>query len=202
MDKRYFHHLWVKVRPIRPWYFLALAAISGGLCIVALRENNIEMAQLRNAVYVADRDNSDVQGALQKLQMYVTSHMNTDLATGPNSPYPPVQLVYTYDRAVQAAGEQATSSNAQIYTDAQHYCEQQDSKDLYGAYRVPCVQQYIHNHGIANLPTIPDSLYKFDFASPSWSPDLAGWSMVVAALSFVTFVGWVVFRWLLRQLSR
>ena len=202
MDKRYLHHLWVKVRPVRPWYFLVVALISGGLAIVALRGNNLEMVQLRNAVYAADKNNTGVQVALQRLQMYVTSHMNTDLSTGPNSPYPPVQLVYTYDRAVQAAGQQATASNAQIYTDAQHHCEQQDSKDFYGAYRVPCVQQYIHNHGVANIPTVPDSLYKFDFASPIWSSDLAGWSIVVSALSFAGFAIWLIARWLLKTFSR
>ena len=30
---------------------------------------------------------------------------------------------------------------------------------------------------------IPDSLYKFDFVSPTWSPDLAGWSLLVAIVS-------------------
>lgn len=201
MDKRYLHHLWTKVRPIRPWYFLLIASISAGLCVVALRANNLEMVSLRNAVYAADKNNSNVQGALQMLQVYVTSHMNTDLAV-PDGPYPPIQLVYTYDRAVQAAGEQVSASNTQIYTDAQHYCEQQDSHDFYGAYRVPCVQQYIHNHGVTDIPTIPDSLYKFDFASPAWSPDLAGWSMVVAALSGLTFVVWAALRWMLKRASR
>ena len=202
MDKRYLHHLWVKVRPVRPWYFLALACISGGLAIVALRGNNLEMVRLRNAVYAADKNNAGVQSALQDLQVYVTNHMNTDLSTGPNAPYPPIQLVYTYDRAVQATGEQASAANKQIYTDAQHYCEKQDSKDFYGAYRVPCVQQYIHNHGIANIPVVPDSLYKFDFVSPAWSPDLAGWSIVVAVFSLLVFVAWLSLRWLLRTLSR
>ncbi len=27
---------------------------------------------------------------------------------------------------------------------------------------------------------IPDSLYKFDFVSPIWSPDVAGWSMLLS----------------------
>lgn len=201
MDKRYLHHLWTKVRPIRPWYFLLVAFISGGLCVVALRENNLEMVGLRNAVYIADKNNAGVPAALQKLQMYVTTHMNTDLAV-PNAPYPPIQLVYTYDRAVQAASQQVAAANTKIYTDAQHYCEQQDSHDFYGAYRVPCVQQYIHNHGVTDIPTVPDSLYKFDFVSPTWSPDLAGWSMVVALGSFLTFIVWTILRWLLKRVSR
>lgn len=163
---------------------------------MALRANNFHMAALRNDVYAADKNNGDVQKALQNLQVYVTSHMNTDLATGPNAPYPPVQLQYTYDRAVQAAGQQATAANAQIYTDAQHYCEQQDPVDFSGRNRVPCVQQYIENHGVP-LPSIPDSLYKFDFVSPIWSPDLAGWGIVVTSLCLIAFIGtWLLERWL------
>lgn len=189
----------MKARHIRPVYFLVVALVAGVVCIAGLRHNNLEMASLRDAVYTADRDNKDVVGALQRLQTYVTAHMNTDLSAGPNAPYPPIQLQYTYDRAVQAAGAAASATNAKIYTDAQHYCEQQDPYDFSGRNRVPCVQQYIQTHG-ATLPNIPDSLYEFDFASPSWSPDLAGWSMVAAIVSFVAFItSWLVVRWLRLQ---
>lgn len=196
MDKRSLYHLWMRIRPIRPLYFLVIALVSGAICIVGLRYNNLEMASLRDAVYEADRDNKDVVGALQRLQTYVGSHMNTDLSAGPNAPYPPIQLQYTYDRAVQAAGSAASATNAKIYTDAQHYCEQQDPYDFSGRNRVPCVQQYIQTHG-ATLPNIPDSLYEFGFASPAWSPDLAGWGLVVAILASAAFViSWLVQRWL------
>lgn len=200
MDKRDWYHLWQKVRPIRPWYFLIVACVFGSLSVLALRANNLRMADLRNDVYAADKNGGDVQTALQQLQIYVTSHMNTDLTAGPNAPYPPIQLQYAYDRAVQKAGEQATAANAKIYTDAQTYCEQQNSIDFSGRNRVPCVQQYILNHGVS-LPTIPDSLYKFDFVSPVWSPDFAGWSLVVAVFSFLAGIGWLAARWFLRRLS-
>lgn len=199
MDKRTLYHLWMKARRIRPVYFLLIALVCGALCIVGLRQNNLEMARLRDAVYAADRNNKNVVGALQHLQAYVGAHMNTDLSAGPNAPYPPIQLQYTYDRAIQAAGAAASTANAKIYTDAQHYCEQQDPYDFSGRNRVPCVQQYIQTHG-ATLPNIPDSLYEFDFASPGWSPDLAGWSMVAAILAAAAFgVSWLAERWLRLQ---
>src|SRR5215471_4918127 len=136
MDKPALHHLWTKLRPIKPWYFLVLAAINGSVGIIALRENNLHMAHLRDAVYTADKNNSNVEKALQDLQVYVTSHMNTQLSAGPNAPYPPIQLQYTYDRAIQAAGSAASAANSKIYTDAQHYCEQQDPIDFSGRNRV------------------------------------------------------------------
>ena len=78
------------------------------------------MYKLRNDVYIADKNNGDVYGALQKLQAYVTTHMNTDL-TSPNGVYPPIQLKYTYDRLVQAQGNQLAQDNSQFYTQAQKY---------------------------------------------------------------------------------
>ena len=168
---------------------------------MALRQNNLEMAHLRDAVYAADKNGGDVQKALQDLQLYVTSHMNTDLSGGPNAPYPPIQLKYTYDRLVTAAGHAASEANSKIYTDAQAYCERQNSVDFSGRNRVPCIQQYVQTHGVSP-PTIPDSLYKFAFLSPVWSPDLAGWSLIASILSFVGFIVlWAVTRWL-RTISK
>src|SRR5690348_16564706 len=114
MDKRQLHYLWTRVRPIRPWYFLALAGLFFGLPGVGLRSHSLTMAQLRNDVYVADKHDQGIERALQNLQVYVTTHMNTNLASGPNAAYPPIQLTYTYDRAVVAAGEKATAANTKI----------------------------------------------------------------------------------------
>jgi hypothetical protein len=58
---------------------------------------------------------------------------------------------------------------------------------------VPCIQQYVQSHSkTAVTATIPDALYKFSFVSPSWSPDLAGWSLLIALLSWVFFIGSLV----------
>ena len=199
MDKRDWYHIWQRLRPVKPWYLLIAACVFGGIAVVALRANNLQMAELRSAVYAADKNGGDVQSALQALQLYVTTHMNTDLSGGPNAPYPPIQLQYTYDRAVQAAGTAASAANAKIYTDAQHYCELQDPTDFSGHNRVPCVQQYVQSHGV-NLPSIPDGLYKFDFVSPVWSPDFAGWSIVLAIISAALFVcSWLIRRWVYRH---
>jgi len=186
MDKKQLHHLWTKVRPIKPYYFLAAFLVSGVVCFVALRHNNQTMVKLRNDVYAADQSNGNVQAALQTLQSYVVSHMNTGLSTGTNV-YPPIQLKYTYDRLQQAA-IQSTQSNSQIYTDAQHYCEQQDSTDFSGRNRVPCIEQYVESHGGTKPATIPTALYEFDFVAAKWSPDLAGWSLVATVLFFVLFI--------------
>jgi hypothetical protein len=201
MDKRRLHHIWAKTRSIKPWYVLALALASSAVCVTALRQNNLHMAELRDAVYTADKQGKGVQAALQDLQVYVTAHMNTSLSAGPNAPYPPIQLQYTYDRAVQAAGAAANAANAKIYTDAQRHCEETIPTGFSGKYRIACVQSYVDTHGV-KLPAVPDGLYKFNFLSPRWSPDLAGWSLIAAVISFTVFAAlWLAERWL-RQHSR
>ncbi len=187
MNKRRLHHFWTRLRLVKPWYFLILAIVSGVICLAALRSNYQHTVTLKNAVYQADKDNGDYKTALQNLRNYVIAHMNTSLTTGSNSIYPPIQLKYTYERLTQQAVQ--ASSNDQLYTAAQAYCQQQDPTDFSGRNRVPCIEAYVTSHGAKPAAAVPVNLYQFDFVSPTWSPDLAGWSMVVTALSLVLFIG-------------
>ena len=201
MNKKQLHHLWTRVRHIKPWYFLIIAIVSTVVCVGALRANNEHMVKLRDAVYTADQSNTDVQGALQKLQAYVTSHMNTTLSAGNSAVYPPIQLKYTYQRLLQAESDVAAQANSQLYTDAQSYCQGQIPTGFSGRTRVPCIEQYVESHD-TQLPVIPTALYEFDFVSPSWSPDLAGWTELAAIISGLLAVVTFIFRSLLRHASK
>lgn len=182
MNKKMLYRVWMKLRRIKVWWFLLAALLSLLVSVYALRANNLEMVRLKQAVYEADKNGGDVQGALTELQRYVTTHMNTDLSGGANAVYPPIQLKYTYERLL-AANKQQQASNEQIYSDAQAHCERLHPTGFSGGVRVPCIQEYVRTHG-AGTTMIPDSLYKFDFMSPLWSPDLAGFS-VLATLLFI-----------------
>jgi preprotein translocase subunit SecF len=201
------HHLWTQVRRVKPWYFLLVCLLLAALSVYALRQNNLKMAQLRSTVYAADKDDGNVGGALKALQAYVTMHMNTNLSSGPDGAYPPIQLQYTYERLQQSQAQQQldeSQTNSQLYTAAQVYCQQQDSTDFSGRNRVPCIIQYVQSHGVSNfaIQTIPASLYEFDFVSPRWSPDLAGWSMLAAVVAFLLFLAtWATDRWFKQQLD-
>ncbi len=202
MNKRRLHHLWTRLRQIKPWYFLVLVIISGLVAVTALRANNEHMIKLRDAVYGADQNNTDVQSALQSLQAYVFAHMNTNLSAGPNPVHPPIQLKYTYDRLVTAQSDALAASNTQIYNNAQAYCEKQNSTDISGRNRVPCIEQYVQSHNASQLPTIPDALYKFDFYSPTWSPDLAGWSIVTTVVAgLLTLASFATNWWFKRHVT-
>jgi hypothetical protein len=198
MDKRHLHHAYRKLRWLKPWYFLILVVIFGAASVSSLRANNERMIVLRNAVYAADKNNSNVTQALQNLQAYVTTHMNTNLSTGNGSVYPPLQLKYTYDRLLANESANAAAANSQLYTDAQNYCQAQIPTGFSGRYRVPCIEQYVEGHD-TSLPAIPDALYKFDFVSPTWSADHAGWSLVATILSVIAFVVSLIVKFWLKR---
>lgn len=198
MDARRLHHTWTYIRPVRPAYFVAAGAISLAVGIFGMRANYLHMEDLRSQVYQADKNNGDTQTALANLQRYVTAHMNTNLSSGNSSVYPPIQLKYSYER-LQAA--QLQSSNAAVYSDAQKYCEQQDSTDFSGRNRVPCIESYVESHGVTQKQ-IPESLYKFDFISPVWSPDAAGFGLLFAAIFFaLALVIWLAGSWFKRRIA-
>jgi hypothetical protein len=200
MDKRYLHHQLTRLRGVKLRYIAAVFVVFALVAAFSLRHNNQQMGSLKAAVFAADKDGGDVEKSLQNLQLYVTHHMNTQLSGGNDTVYPPIQLKYTYDRLVKAESDALASSNEQLYNDAQHFCEGQNSTDFSGRNRVPCIQQYVKDHG-APLKTIPDSLYKFDFVSPVWSPDLAGWSLLFAIVSLLVLAGAAGLKWWLKRSS-
>jgi cbb3-type cytochrome oxidase subunit 3 len=187
MDKKSLHHLWTIIRPIKAWYLLVLFLVSIGITVAALRQNNLGMVELRREVYLADEQNKDVEGALQRLRAYVHSHMNTDLSSGGNAVYPPIQLKYTYQRLKQAEQDRIKQASSQVYTAAQEYCERLHPTGFSGSGRIPCIEQYVSEHKVAGN-TIPDAMYKFDFVSPTWSPDLAGFGLLASILLAVLLV--------------
>lgn len=191
MDKRHLHHLWRRIRPIKPIYFLAIALVFGLISVFALRQNNLNMIKLRDAVYQADEQNGDAEGALRNLREYIYAHMNTSLTSGNNAIYPPIQLKYRYERLLAAQASGASAENAKIYTEAQADCERRFPAGLSGSGRIPCIQEYVAGQGV-KAPEIPSALYQFDFVTPRWTPDLAGLSLLAtilfAGLAAFTFI--------------
>ena len=187
-----------KLRRVPYRVLLALFIVSSVMAIYALRHNNQTMVELRSEVYATDQAGGDINGTLNKLREYVYSHMNTNLSSGGNAIKPPIQLKYTYERLLEAQQQTAAASNSQIYTQAQTYCQALVPAGVSGRGRVPCVQDYVTSHGVKTTP-IPTGLYRFDFISPTWSPDLAGWSLVVAVLTGLGFASSFLMQLLLRR---
>lgn len=138
------------------------------------------MVERRAAVISAD-DTNNQDNTIQRLydlQQYVSSHMNTDMGKG-------VYLETSYKRDTQAALDKAANAqnaNGNIYKKAQEVCAPKFSN--YSTAYLQCTTSELAKYPAAadlvaavKLPS-PDS-YLHDFVSPIWSPDFAGWSLVV-----------------------
>jgi len=189
MHKRSIHHFYRAIKPVSYWYFLIALIITGTVAVFALRDNNLTAIKLHDNLTQVDKENGNVNAALNQLREYIYSHMNTNLAT-PGGIYPPIQLKYTYQRLETAAQAKANAINEPLYTEAENYCQAvipEGSNGFSGRVRVPCIENYVTAHGV-KAQTISPALYEFDFVSPFWSPDLAGWSIVASIIFLILFV--------------
>ncbi len=167
-------------------YVLVGALIFGAISVTALRQNYSTMTKLRTAVSVTDEQNGDVEKALQALRAHVHAHMNTSLSSGNSTIKPPIQLKHRYERLQATESERIKTVNSQVTAEAERICGNQFPAGGFNAPRVQCVQNYVQQNAITES-SVPDALYKFDFISPSWSPDLAGVSLVVSSALFIVF---------------
>jgi hypothetical protein len=179
MNKRALHHLWTKIRPFSWVYFLIAAGLLLGVGVLAMRQNNLTAISLRDKLLVVDQQDGDVELALRELREHIYSHMNSEL--GGSNVQQPIQLKYRYERLINAEKERVTLANAKAARDAEEICERRYGAGQLASGRVQCVEQYLVANSLKEQP-INDSLYKFDFASPRWSADLAGISLVLSAI--------------------
>ena len=129
----------------------------------------------------ADKNNGNVNGDLNKLRSYIYAHMNTSPSSGSNGIYPPIQLKYTYQRLLANAQAQVSNQNSQFYSDAVAYCNRLMPNYVANEANLrkitTCEEQYYEAQTRSTAYVSP-ALYEFDFVSPFWSPDLAGFSIL------------------------
>lgn len=201
MNKRKLHHVLVRLQSVPLWLFLGLTLLFGITAVFSLRANNQQMIELRQAVLDADEQDGDIEGTLNELREYVYTHMNTNLSAGNNPIKPPIQLKHHYERLQKAEQARVGATNEKLLNDAQNYCEKLFPGGVGDDGTVPCIKEFMEIRG-AKFKEIPKEAYMFDFVSPSWSPDLAGWSLVVAFLSSVLFLLHLGSEWIIRNMLR
>lgn len=184
---------------LKAWYFLVPAIIFALLAVHGLRSNYSTMVTLREQVYVADQQNGDVETALTNLRSHVYNHMNTDLASGTSAIRPPIQLKSRYERLAGNEQERIKAANTQVAAQGEQVCAAQFPAAGFNAPRVACIQDYVSRNASTKAVAVPDSLYKFDFISPRWSPDLAGWSIVLTVIFIVLFIARIVIERVVRK---
>jgi len=203
VDKRRLHHLLVVLKRVKTWQLPIVLVLLVVASAYLLRQNNLGMIELRNLVKQADEDDGDVQKALTDLRRYVTSHMNTSLGEG-------IFLEHSYQRAydaaVQAAAAQTVSPDSQAYKAAEKTCK--DERRRTGSFQnyIKCVEDHVKAIAPVNDPLsvkpLPAELYTPNFVSPTWSPDLAGFTVLAALLVALLLVLRLLFYMALRLLLK
>ena len=157
---------------------------SGALTLYFLRQNNLTMLEKRQAVLDADAAQQDVRPKLAELQSFVTTHMNTSLPKLGTAPA--IQLKTTYDKLIAAEQQRVSTERQRISEEATTYCEANVRGLL--SNRAACVADYTAARQVTEQ-SISSDLYKYNFASPRWSPDAAGFFMLAAMVAiFVLFL--------------
>jgi hypothetical protein len=165
------------------------------LSIYGLRQNNLEMVKLKNQLMTADKDDGNVNGDLNKLRSFIYNHMNTSPSSN-DGIYPPIQLKYTYQRLLAQAQGGITAQNTQLYNQAVAYCnsvepnataDEDSLKQL-----ATCEEEHYIAQPLASAYVAP-ALYEFDFISPLWSPDLAGYSILISVALLIAIIAIFIF---------
>lgn len=167
---------------VKTWQLVIVLMLMLLVSATFLRLNNIGMVERRDAVIAADKsgDSYAIQNRVFDLQNYSSSRMNASSG--------PVYLTEQYNRDAQATIQQAQNNGSggeTIYAKADRICKQRLSGNS-PAY-VQCVASEIAAMPDATKANdtikMPNpALYRYNFASPGWTPDFAGFSVLVTAI--------------------
>ena len=178
-----------RLSQVKTWQLAILLVMSAFISATLLRLNNVGMIERRSAVVSADKegDTATLERRLYDLQMYVSEHMNTDPGR--------VALVYTYERDNQKRKDDYVASIADqpqgdVYQQAEAVCGPLARAQ---GWRWPdsryteCLDRELSKYPEAEVmksefkPT-PIEPYYQKFTSPLWSPDFAGWAVLITGV--------------------
>lgn len=204
-DKRDIRKNLRRVETVKTWQLIILFILSLFIAATFLRLNNTGMISRRNAIEGADKS-GDVQNTTSRIydiQRYATAHMNADTGI--------FYLQAQYDRDVKAAVGAASDSGGTGINSPQAKADAVCNPNLqihgYSLAYQNCMLEQLGKQGQVvdpasiNLPN--PALYRYSFSSPIWSPDFAGWSVLVslllAIIIIVRIVIWAVLKMLLKR---
>lgn len=189
MNKRKVNHYWNKVKGVKTWQLVLLAIFFSWLSIYSLRQNSLNIEPKIEAVVIADKENAGIEEAINDLGDYVTHHMNADLPR-------PIQLEHSYNRAVERAYDKALTDlrSGSLLDEAKQVCAQLGVIVSAGP---QCIQDYLDKNWNPDRGSLvveyPDTaLFTYQFAAPRWSPDIAGWSMLIAIVLVVMIISRII----------
>jgi hypothetical protein len=170
-----------KIQNYKWWQFGLIFLMTLPLTAYLLRQNNLQMLRLRDAVVEIDQTTGDIakiEPALTELRDYVMTHMNATLPA-------PLELQGSFNNAVERARKQAEQSgqaDGGIYRQAQAECER---PEIPLSVRAECIQNYVISNAEPGsepqqLDIPPKEQFTYNFVSPRLSIDLAGLATVIS----------------------
>ena len=208
-DKRNVRFKIRRLEQVKTWQLLILFVMFAFITATFLRLNNVGMVERREAVYTADKtdDSVGLASRLYDLQRFVSAHMNADPGR--------VALVKTYERDNERhkkAYQESTNStaNGDAFQKAEAVCGPIARSN---GWRWPdmrytnCINQELEKIPggqavISEFKPLPVEPYYHTFTSPLWSPDFAGWSLIVTAVIGLIIIGRLVVLAILRFILR
>jgi len=195
------YHLAV-IQNVKIWQLVLLFVVATVWSGLMLRQNSLHMITLRNAVEKADEQNNDIDNTLNDLRHYVASHMNTSM--GDRGIYLEHSYQRAYDQAVQDAQQ---GDGAAVYQKADKECQSLFSRTASFPAYIQCVTDKVAASGssqdpVAAIKAPSADLFRYNFTPPGWSPDIAGWSVLVAILLGILILLRVIFVGLIHILLR
>ena len=189
-----------QIQSLKNWQLFILLLLVIFVDLTALRLNNVGMVRRREAVEVADKA-GDVEAARKatiELANYVYNHMNSGGVVYSDETHwfkinREVKIVWAniYEsnmkRAEQIARESESSNpNGHIFKKAEEACRPR----FHGGYSLAyqqCILDEQNKYPASNQGQIkaqyPNvSEYTYNFIAPLWSPDLAGWTTLIAII--------------------
>lgn len=140
-----------------------------------LRQNNLGMVKLRREVVQADAagDIATIEQSLQALQGYVARHMHTSTS---------VDLSASYQREVVRVQKSTASrlGNVNLYNRTEAACRREGQEN--GAELAECITKKLSGESGGIIPLPSPALYRYTFAAPTLSLDLAGFTLLVSSL--------------------
>ncbi len=189
IDKKQARYDLKRLKKVKTWQLAILFILSVFISATFLRLNNIGMVERRDAVLSADivGDNEKIKERLYDLQRYVTSHMNTDLGKGVY-----LEALYKKDAAAAyAAASLDSNPNGNVYKKAQDVCRPQF--DHWSLEYLQCTRSELAKYPASDdliksiqLPRV--DMYIHDYVSPVWSPDFAGWSVLISVVILIMII--------------
>lgn len=208
-DKRTTRRRIKRLEQIKTWQLVVLLVMVGFVAATLLRLNNVGMIERRDAVVAADKrgDQGQLEARLYDLQRYASAHMNADPGR--------IALQHSYQRDNQRHKDEYTKSIANqpkndVFQKAEAVC---GPRARANGWRWPdlsyanCLDAELEKYPegkaiVTEFRPLAVEPYYQTFISPLWSPDFAGWAVILTGVILLIIILRLLMLVLLKLLLR